>query len=102
MNNLSLYQITSAFPSLMENDEINEEDKKQIEQELTLLLQQKSQNIIGYFRNIELTINAMKEEENRIATGRKSLENRLSKFKQYVKECMESNNIKKLKQDWGL
>ena len=101
MNNLSLYQITSAFPSLMENDEINEEDKKQIEQELTLLLQQKSQNIIGYFRNIELTINAMKEEENRIATGRKSLENRLSKFKQYVKECMESNNIKKIETGLG-
>lgn len=101
MNSLNLYQITSAFPTLMESDEITEEDKKQIEQELTLLLQQKSQNIIGYFRNIELTINAMKEEENRIAAGRKSLENRLSKFKQYVKECMESNNIKKIETGLG-
>lgn len=101
MNNLSLYQITNAFPSIMENDEINEEEKKQIKQELTLLLQQKSQNIIGYFRNIELTIGAMKEEESRIATRRKSLENRLSKFKQYVKECMESNNIKKIETGLG-
>lgn len=101
MNNLSLYQITNAFPSIMENDEINEEEKKQIKQELTLLLQQKSQNIIGYLRNIELTIGAMKEEESRIATRRKSLENRLSKFKQYVKECMESNNIKKIETGLG-
>ena len=43
----------------------------------------------------------MKEEENRIATGRKNLENRLSKFKQYVKECMEGNNIKKIETGLG-
>lgn len=35
MQNLSLYKITSAFPMLMENDEITEEDKKKIEEELT-------------------------------------------------------------------
>lgn len=48
MNNLSLYEITSGFPALMENEEISEEDKKKIEDELEVLLQQKSQNIIGY------------------------------------------------------
>ena len=63
MNNLSLYEITSGFPALMENEEISEKDKKKIEDELEILLQQKSQNIIGYTKNIELTINAMKEEE---------------------------------------
>ena len=45
MNNLSLYEITNAFPVLMESEEITEEDKKKIEEELTILLQQKSQNI---------------------------------------------------------
>ena len=63
MNNLSLYEITSGFPALMDNEEITEEEKKKIEDELIVLLQQKSQNIIGYTKNIELTINAMKEEE---------------------------------------
>ena len=77
MNNLSLYDITNAFPKIMENEEMTEEDKKKVEEELTLLLQQKSQNIIGYTKNIELTINAMKEEEDRIATNRKILENKL-------------------------
>ena len=56
MNNLSLYEITNAFPILMENEEMTEEDKNKVKEELTLLLQQKSQNIIGYARNIELTI----------------------------------------------
>lgn len=96
MNNLSLYEITSGFPALMENEEITEEDKKKIEEELTVLLQQKSQSIIGYTKNIELTINAMKEEEKRIADNRKTLENKMTRFKEYVKECMERNNITKI------
>ena len=100
MNNLSLYEITSGFPALMENEEISEEDKRKIEDELEILLQQKSQNIIGYTKNIELTINAMKEEEKRIADNRKALENKIARFKDYVKECMEKNGITKI--DTGL
>lgn len=101
MNNLSLYEITSSFPSLMENEEISEQDKKKIKDELIVLLQQKSQNIIGYTKNIELTISAMKEEENRISNNRKALENKLSKFKDYVKECMENNGITKIETELG-
>lgn len=101
MNNLSLYQITNAFPILMEQEEITEENKKEIKEELTVLLQQKSKNIIGYTKNIELTINAMKEEEKRMADNRKTLENKLSNFKEYVKECMERNGITKIETELG-
>lgn len=101
MSNLSLYEITNAFPVLMENEELTEEEKQKIKEELTVLLQQKSQNIIGYSRNIELTIGAMKEEEKRISTQRKALENRLTKFKEYVKECMEVNSITKIDTQLG-
>ena len=101
MSSLSLYEITNAFQALMESEEITEEEKKKIEEELTMLLQQKSQNIIGYTKNIELTINAMKEEEDRISSNRKALENKLTKFKQYVKECMENNGITKIETGLG-
>lgn len=101
MNNLSLYQITGAFPALMESEEITEEDKNKIEAELTMLLQEKSQNIIGYLRNNELTIEAMKAEEKRISDVRKALENRNNKFKEYVKECMENNGITKIETGLG-
>lgn len=100
MENLSLYQITNAFPALMESEEITEENKKQIEEELTILLQQKSQNVIGYVRNNELTIEAMKTEEKRISDMRKALENRNNKFKEYVKECMQNSGFTKI--DTGL
>ena len=101
MNNLALYQITNTFPIIMENEELTEELKQDLIEELTILLQQKSKNIIGYSRNMELTIEAMKNEEKRIAERRKSLENRLSKLKEYVKGCMEQNGITKLETEIG-
>lgn len=101
MNSLSLYQITGMIPVIMEQEEITPELKEQLEKELTELLQQKSQNIIGYTKNIELTIEAMKTEEKRISEQRKVLENKLDNFKQYVKECMEKNGIKKIETGLG-
>lgn len=100
MNSLSLYNITSAFPMIMEQEEMAPELKEELERELTVLLQEKSQNIIGYVRNIELTVDAMKTEEKRISEQRKGLENKIEKFKSYVKECMEKNGFSKI--DTGL
>lgn len=100
MNNLSLYNITSAFPIIMEQEKMSPSLKEELEKELTALLHEKSQNIIGYMRNIELTIDAMKTEEKRISEQRKALENKIENFKSYVKECMESNGFQKI--DTGL
>ena len=100
MNSLSLYNITSAFPMIMEQEEMAPELKEELERELTVLLQEKSQNIIGYVRNMELTVDAMKTEEKRISEQRKGLENKIEKFKNYVKECMERNGFSKI--DTGL
>lgn len=97
----SLYQITSAFPQLMEQDDISEEDKKEIEKELTQILKQKSNGVIGYAKNLELTIKAMKEEEDRLEETRKKLEKRLNHFKDYVIECMARNNLTKIDTDLG-
>ena len=101
MNNLSLYTITNSFTVLMEQEEMTEEEKAKVEEELTTLLNEKSQNIIGYVKNIELTIEAMKIEEKRIADNRKILENRLTKFKDYVKNCMEQGGFSKIDTELG-
>ena len=100
MQEISLYQITNAFPMIMEQEEMTPELKEELERELITLLHEKSQNTIGYIRNIELTIEAMKNEEKRISEQRKALENKVEKFKSYVKECMESNGFSKI--DTGL
>lgn len=100
MESLSLYQITSSFPKLIE-EEMSEEDKKEVEKELTELLQQKSQNLIGYARNMELTIEAMKNEEKRISEKRRIAENKYTKFKEYTKECMEQGGFTKIETPIG-
>lgn len=101
MSDLSLYKITGAFPVLMENEEISEEDKAKIKEELTLLLQQKSQGVIGYVRNIEAVIEAKKNNEKILSESRKADERRLENFKRYVKECMENNGITKIETGLG-
>ena len=104
MSNLSLYNITNKFVELMDkaqDGDLTEEEYNQLGEELAIQLQQKGSNIIGYTKNIELTINAMKEEEKRIAENRKSLESKLDKFKQYVKENMERLEITKMDTELG-
>ena len=104
MSNLSLYNITNKFVELMDKaqeEELTEEEYNQLGEELAIQLQQKGSNIIGYTKNIELTINAMKEEEKRIADNRKVLENKLTRFKEYVKECMENNGFTKIETELG-
>ena len=104
MSNLNLYNITNKFVELMDKVQegtITEEEYNQLGEELAIQLQQKGSNIIGYTKNIELTIEAMKEEEDRISSNRKALENKLTRFKQYVKECMENNGITKIETGLG-
>lgn len=43
----------------------------------------------------------MKNEEKRISEQRKVLESRLTKFKEYVKECMEQNGFTKIETQLG-
>ena len=70
MSNLTLYNITNKFTELMDkaqNGELTEEEYNELGEELAQELQNKSSNIIGYIRNSELLIEAMKTEEKRIS-----------------------------------
>lgn len=104
MSDLTLYNITNKFTELMDkaqNGELTEEEYNELGEELAQELQNKSSNIIGYIRNSELLIEAMKTEEKRIADLRKNGENRIDKFKQYVKENMERLGLNKIPTELG-
>ena len=99
MSDLTLYNITNKFVDLMdrvENGELTEEEYNKLGEELAIELQNKSSNIIGYVRNSELLIEAMKAEEKRISDLRKMAENKTERFKQYVKENMEKLGLEKI------
>lgn len=104
MSDLTLYNITNRFTDLMDkaqNGEITEEEYNELGFEIAQELQTKGANVIGYIRNTELLIDAMKAEEKRIADIRKTGEAKLEKFKQYVLENMERLSLSKIQTELG-
>lgn len=105
MSQLSLYKITNKFVEIMEeaeNGELTEEEYNKLGEELALELQNKSANIIGYIKNSESLIEAIKAEEKRLADMRKLGEKKLDKFKGYVKENMDKLEIDRIPTELGI
>ena len=93
MGGLTLYDITGRFMEIMNQEELTQEEFDAFKAELGEMLQTKSTGIIGYVRNTETTIAAIKSEEERLYAMRKAFENRLDKFKKYVKDNMETMGL---------
>ena len=104
MSNLSLYNITNRFVELMDKaqeGELTEEEYNELGNELALELKNKSSNIIGYIKNSESLLEAMKAEEKRLADIRKQGEKKLDKFYKYVKENMERLGLQEIPTELG-
>lgn len=104
MNNLSLYNITNSFITLFEkaeNEELTQEEIQEQGNELALALKNKSASIIGYIRNLDLTSEAIKNEIDRLTIMKKAIDNKNTKFKEYVKENMEKLGLQKIDTELG-
>ena len=104
MSNLSLYNITNSFITLFEkaeNEELTQEEIQEQGNELALDLKNKSTSIIGYVRNLDLTSEAIKNEIDRLTTMKKAIDNKNTKFKEYVKENMEKLDLQKIDTELG-
>lgn len=89
------------FPKILEKDEINDNDKKSIEDELGLILQKQVGGIIAYEKNLENTLSGIDEEIKRLETNKYVLKNKLDQFKEYVQDSMKNANLKKVQTDLG-
>ena len=104
MSNLSLYNITNSFITLFEkaeNEELTQEEIQEQGNELALALRNKSTSIIGYVRNLDLTSEAIKNEIDRLTIMKKAIDNKNTKFKEYVKENMERLDLPKIDTELG-
>ena len=101
MSELSLYAISKSFNDLIYSDEVTETDKEQGLTMLTKLIEEKSVEVIGLEKNMEHVIEAMKAEEDRIKENRKSLENKLERYKNYIMSCMNTLGTDKLETPRG-
>lgn len=103
-NKLSLYNITNSFITLFEkaeNGELTQEEIQEQGNDLALALKNKSTSIIGYVRNSELMSEAIKNEIDRLTAMKKAVDNRIDKFKEYVKENMQHLEIDKIETELG-
>lgn len=104
MSDLTLYKITNKFAELMdmaENGELTEEQYNELGEQLALELQQKGSGIIGYTQNEEALIDAVDFQIKRLQDLKKARQNKLEKFKQYVKENMDRLGITKMDTELG-
>jgi len=98
-NNLSLYGITEemdAFGEILEMDqgEFNEDSEvllQSIEDALTL----KTDNVVGYIEKEEDLVNIAKAKIKELQDFKKSKENKIQRFKDYVKMCIEKTGQEK-------
>ena len=101
MNELKLYQITDGFMQLNDNEELTEEDKKQIEEQLTQALTKKSTNIVGYYQERKSLVEAIDVQIKRLQDFKKQETNKLDRYKDYVKSNMEVLGIEKIETPVG-
>ena len=104
MNNMSLYNITNNFVDLMDKVQdgtITEEEYNELGEELALELQKKSGNIAGYIQDRNALIDAIDVQIKRLQDYKKSEQNKIDKFKEYVKANMERLGIVKIETELG-
>lgn len=104
MSNITLFNITNSFITLMnkaEEGELTEEEYCQLGEQLSLELQKKSSSIIGYIENEESLINAIDSQIKRLQELKKTKQNNINRFKEYVIKNMEQLDILKIETELG-
>ena len=99
-----LHELTGVFVELWEkilDDEIFEEDIKEILPSLDDELTQKCENGIGILVNLQSHVDAMKAEETRLKMRRVVLEKKIASIKDYYLENLRAINKKKVLTNLG-
>ena len=98
---VSLYEMATDLIELVEVEEVNEEMKAEIMEQIKATMEVKAENIIAIVKQYEARIEAVKGEEKRLAEYRKGEEKKLERLKDYTLNCMEMMGNKKLETNLG-
>lgn len=96
-----LYEITNSFMELNSNDELTDEEKQEIGSQLVQALQTKSNNIVGYYQEEKALLDGIDAEIKRLQDYKKSVSNRIDRYKTYVKDNMQVLGIDKIETELG-
>ena len=91
---MKLYEITDAYLSLDEVEKTDEIIK--VLDGIKDEFDKKAENTVKVIRNFEADIQALRDEEKRLANKRKSLEKKKEDLKEYLYFNMERLNVRKV------
>ena len=91
---MKLYEITDAYLSLDEAEKTDEIIK--VLDGIKDEFDKKAENTVKVIRNFEADIQALRDEEKRLADKRKSLEKKKEDLKEYLYSNMERLNLRKV------
>lgn len=63
-------------------------------------LQEKAVNVAAFARHLEVTAEAIREAEVRMAQRRRAFENRSASMRMYLKQCMVATGISRIESPW--
>ena len=101
MEDLKLYQITNGFMALNDNDELTDEEKQEVSLQLCDALQNKSTNIVAYYEQEQALLNGIDAQIKRLQEYKKLTQNKINRYKDYVKNNMELLGIEKIETELG-
>lgn len=96
---MNLYEIdenVNQLIALFENGELSEDELNQALATMGEITKDKLDNIVSYIKNVNAEVKALKEEEVNLSARRKAKEKNIDRLKDYVKEYLLRNDIKKL------
>lgn len=96
-----LYEITNSFMELNSNDELTDAEKQEIGSQLVQALQTKSNNIVGYYQEEKALLDGIDAEIKRLQDYKKSVSNRIDRYKTYVKDNMQVLGLNKIETELG-
>lgn len=101
----TLYEINKTYLEALEvlTDPDNDFDPEMVANTLTGIedrWQEKAIQVAMFFRNLETTVQAIKDAEVRMEKRRKSIEARIRWFNSYLKTHMESSGFTKIESPW--
>jgi len=96
---MNLYELSSDLIAL--NDIESVEDLEVIREIIKQEIQNKSTGIVAVVRNLESNIAAIDTEIKRLQELKRLKQNNITRLKEYTKECMNIQGIKKLETSLG-
>ena len=96
---MNLYELSSDLIALYDIESV--EDLEVIREIIKQEIQNKSTGIVAVVRNLESNIAAIDTEIKRLQELKRLKQNNITRLKEYTKECMNIQGIKKLETSLG-